>query len=285
MEDWIKAGEITAKAREYGKELVKPGASLLEVTEKIEKKIAELGGKCAFPVQLSINEVAAHYNAFVNDETKFKEGDLIKLDLGVHINGAIGDTAVTIDLGDNTKLVNASKDALKAALDMIKPGVKIREIGKVIEETITKAGFKPIRNLGGHGLSLFQTHDPPFIPNFDNGDETELKKGDIIAIEPFATDGVGLVDEGKLSEIYVLENAKPVRDMTSRKLLIFIGEEYKSLPFCKRWLLKQRGVNFALPNLIRNDVLHHYNHLVEKGKGLVSQHEHTVIVGEKVTTI
>lgn len=285
MEEWIKAGEIAAKAREYGITLIKPEVSLFEVTEKIEGKIKELGGKCAFPVQLSINSVAAHYNAFVDDRVMFKEGDLVKLDLGVHIDGAVADTAITVDLGDHAKLVEASREALKAALEIVKPGVELREIGKVIEKVITSYGFNPIRNLGGHGLGLYDVHDSPFIPNFDNGDTTKLEKGQKIAIEPFATDGVGMVDEGNLSEIYNLENLKPVRDMTSRKLLKYIGDEFQTLPFAKRWLKDFRGTNFALSNLVRSGVVHHFNQLVEKSGGLVSQHEHTIIVGEKVTTL
>ena len=97
MEDWIKAGEIASKAREYGKELIKVGVSHLDVTEKIEAKILELGGGIAFPTQISINNLAAHYTALLGNDFDFKEGDVCKLDLGVHINGAIGDTAVTVD--------------------------------------------------------------------------------------------------------------------------------------------------------------------------------------------
>lgn len=285
MKDYIKAGEIAIEAREYGKKLIKSGVLLIDVSEKIEEKIRELGGKPAFPVQLSINEIAAHYNPFVDDKTKFKEGDLVKLDLGVHIKGAVADTAVSVDLGGHNKLVNASKDALNAAVEIIKPGIEVREIGIIINDIITKAGFNPIRNLGGHGLDLYKVHDSPFIPNFDNGDHTKLEKGQVVAIEPFATDGNGFIYEGKLSEIYELREIKSVRDNSSRRLLNFVVKEYNTLPFAKRWLKDFKGCNFALAILTKNNVLHQFNQLPEKSKGLVSQHEHSVIVGEKITTL
>ena len=136
MDDWIKAGEIASKVRKYGKGLIKPGVSLLDINNKVESKIVELGGKPAFPSQFSINNIAAHYTSVIDDKTKFKEGDLVKFDHGVHINGAIADTAITIDLGDHSKLVKASENALKAAIDIVKPGVTNGEVGSIINKTI-----------------------------------------------------------------------------------------------------------------------------------------------------
>ncbi len=285
MNDWIKAGEIAKEAREYGRSLVIVGAKLLEVSEKIEDKIFELGGKPAFPAQLSINSTAAHYNAMIGDETEFKEGDLIKLDVGVHVNGAIGDTACTIDLGENSALVKASEDALAAAIELAKPGVEVREIGAAISKTIRDAGFSPIKNLGGHGLAPYSVHTSPSIPNFDNGDKTKLKDGEHIAIEPFATDGEGAVVEGAGSEIYLFKGKKPVRDMNSRKILVYIETEYNGLPFAKRWLTKKfKGVNMAFTLLERAGAIYQYPRLVEKKKGMVAQTEHSLIVGKSVTT-
>ncbi len=286
MDDWVKAGELASEARNFGEKLVKEGASCREVTEKIESKILELGGELAFPVQLSVNNIAAHYSARLNEDFNFKEGDVVKLDLGVHIKGAIGDTAVTIDLGNNKKLLDASKNALNAALEIAKPGVEVREIGKVIYEEITSLGFQPIRNLGGHGLERWQIHTAPSIPNFDNGDKTKLKKGQIIAIEPFASSGEGLVKEGKPSEIYNIESIKNVRDTNARKIFKFVSEKYKTLPFAKRQLpFNKLQLSVGLNVLKREKILYEYPVLPEKRDDcLVSQHEHTLIVGEKITT-
>lgn len=286
MDDWIKAGEIASQAREYGKKLIKIGESHLEVTKKIEAKIFELGGELAFPAQISMNNIAAHYNPLIDKDFKFKKGDVAKLDIGVHINGAIGDTAVTIDLGENDKLLKASKNALNAAIEIAKPGVKIREIGRVIHEEITSLGFSPIRNLGGHGLDRWQIHSEPSIPNFDNGDENKLKDGQIIAIEPFASSGAGLVFDGKPSEIYQVLINKNVRDANARKILKFAYEKHKSLPFAKRDLPFNRlQLSVGINALKREGVLHEYSILPEKKDNcLVSQHEHTLIIGKAVTT-
>ena len=287
-QNYIKAGKIAKQAREYAVTLIKVDASLLEVTEKIENKILDLGGQIAFPTQISLNEIAAHYCAVPKDETIFKKGDVVKVDIGVHINGAIGDTAVTVDLGNNKELVEASKKALENALKIIKPGITLNEIGKVIENTIQSYELEPIRNLSGHGLDLYEIHTLPNIPNYDNGIQKTLQEGQVIAIEPFATNGNGLVTEGKPSTIFKLNDIRPVRNITIRKVLQFIEKEYKTLPFAKRWILKEfpQG-NFALNLLQKENIIVEYAQLPERSAGLVSQHEHTVIVKEKpiVTTL
>ena len=286
MKDWIKAGEIASSAREYGKKLIKVGASHLEVTEKIEAKIISLGGEIAFPTQISINNIAAHYTSLFEGDVKFKEGAVCKLDLGVHVNGAIGDTAVTVDLGSNDSLVKASLNALNAAIKIAKPGVSVNEIGKVIHKEITSLGFSPIVNLGGHGLDKWKIHTAPSIPNFDNGDKTKLVEGQVIAIEPFASNGSGLIFEGKGSEIYQLEKEGNIRDANARKILKFVSEKYKTLPFAKRQLpFNKLQLTVGLSALKRNGFLHEYGVLPEKKEGsLVSQHEHTLIIGDRVTT-
>ncbi len=280
LNDWIKAGKIAAEVLNYSKELIKEGASLLEVCSKIEKKINDLDGKPAFPVNISINSVAAHYTAIPEDKTIFRKGDMIKVDIGVEVNGFIGDNSLTIYLGDEEKyldLVKASKEALEAAVKVIKPGIKLFEIGKVIQKEIQKYNFSPIRNLSGHGIERYKIHSGINIPNYDNGDKRELKENDIIAIEPFATDGKGYVIEGKLSGIFRLENKKPVRDSNARKVLDYIEKNHKTLPFAKRWIQLPMA-NLALTILEREGILYQYPQLVEENKGFVSQAEYTVLV-------
>jgi methionyl aminopeptidase len=280
MDNWERAGKIAAEALDYGIKLIKVNENVKDVSEKIENKIHELNGKPAFPVQISINEIAAHFTPN-DEEILFKENDVCKLDVGVHVDGCIGDTALTIDLGKNDELVKASKLALQEAIKIIKPGIKLFEIGKIIEKTISEYGFKPIKNLSGHGLDVYEEHSAPTIPNYNNNDKTELKENQIIAIEPFATDGEGFVKDGKLSGIYKVVNIKQVRDNNSREILKFILENYNTLPFAKRWILKKFPsfkVNFALRMLERDNILYHYPQLPERNNGLVSQHEHTLIV-------
>lgn len=287
MDDWEKAGRIAAEALEFGKQLVKTGNTLLETAEKTEEKMASLGGKPACPVNISINHVAAHYTPYPDDNTVFKEGDLVKLDVTAQINGAIGDVSCTIDLGDNNELVKASEEALNEALKMFTPGTKIGSIGKKVQETINMHGFTPLINLSGHQVDIYKLHAGITIPNYDNKDPNELKEGEVFAVEPFATNGEGRVVDGKPSSIYRLDNPKPVRDIRVRQILKFIAEEYKGLPFAKRWLAKKfPHATYALTLLENQGILYQYPQLPEKSRGLVSQAEHTVVVGEKpkVTT-
>jgi len=287
MEDFDnirKAGKIAAEALEYGKSLIKPGKSLLEVSELVEKKIEELGGKPAFPAQISMDSIAAHYCAEPDDKNIFDK-QVCSLDVGVHVDGFIGDTAGTVDLSGNFKdLVKASEEALKEAIKIVQIGTKVNQIGKVIQETISGFGFSPIKNLTGHGLSKFNIHDKPTIPNFDTGDETELEKGMIIAIEPFATDGAGMIYERDQGNIFSLIKKKPVRSQFAREALKII-ETYNNLPFTTRWLAKKMSlpkVNFALRELLKNEIIRPYPPLSEKNKGIVSQAEHSLIIDDKV---
>jgi len=284
MEDWIKAGKITAECINYAKELVGVGLSYLETAEKIEKNIFDLGGKCAFPVNISVNEIAAHDTPFMDDKRVFKEGDLVKIDIGVSVNGAIGDSAVTIDLGDNKELVKASEKALSEAIKVIKLGVELREIGKKINEAIKSFGFNPIKNLSGHGLDRYKVHTGLNIPNYDNLDNKGLERG-YIAIEPFATTGGGKIAEGKRSGIYKLEKVKPVRNNLARDLLKFISKEYQTLPFAKRWLKSFKALNFSLNALEKEGIIKEYPLLVESSKGMVSQAEHTLYIGKEVKVL
>lgn len=292
FEAYVKAGKIAAKARDYGASLIKVGANLLEVTDKIEKRIVELGGEFAFPPQISLNDIAAHYYPSDDDKTVFKEGDVVKLDVGVHINGFVGDTAVTIVLSDDAKLKlleEASREALNSALRIIKPGVTLGEIGRTIHDEIAKRGFSPIRNLSGHGLDRFVIHDAPSIPNFDTGSQEKLEEDQVIAIEPFASTGAGIIYESSNPTLFSLVGKKPTRSPLTREVLRDL-EEYNELPFSMRWVAKKHGIGkagFAIRDLRHINALREYPPLPDKAHGIVSQAEHTVIVRDKpvITTL
>src|SRR3989338_9068304 len=279
INDFIKAGRITAEALEYGKSLIKKGSKILDVTEQIEKKIYEMGGKPAFPVRISCNEIAAHF-CVEEDDSKVFDDKLVCLDLGVHINGAIGDNAYTIDLsGKYSDLVTAAQKALEEALKVVQVGIELRVIGRTINDTIKSYGFNPVRNLSGHGLGLYGIHAEPTIPNFDNGDKTKLTAGMAFAVEPFSTTGAGIVGESGAPSVFMLERKKPVRSQITREVLKEI-ESYEGLPFAKRWLTNKFGAkaNFALRELTQNGMIHQFPPLVETGKGVVGQAEHSVLI-------
>lgn len=276
---YTKAGAICAQARAHGAALIKPGVTNLAVCRAVEAKIRELGGQPAFPAQISVNHIAAHFCPDPDDETVFEAGDVCKLDCGVHVDGYIADTAITVDLGDNQALVQASRDACEAALALCKPGTELRALGKAIEDTIVAAGFQPIRNLGGHGLARYVIHDSAVsVPNYDNGDTRVLEEGMVLAVEPFATTGAGKVREQDRANIYSLESKKPVRSPFARKVLDEAAS-YNGLPFTTHWTrLGQKPFEIGMRELLQVGAVHAYPPLVEVEKGLVSQHEHSVII-------
>ncbi|MBU1975935.1 MAG: type II methionyl aminopeptidase [Nanoarchaeota archaeon] len=280
LDSYLKAGKIAKECLQFGAGLIKPGVLVVEVCDKVEEKIQSMGGGIAFPAQVAINNVAAHFCPTEDDTTSFKEGDVCSLDIGVHINGYVADTATTVDLGDNASLVQASRDALDAALALVKPGVPVNELGRAIHKAITARGFSPIKNLSGHGLDQYTVHTSPTIPNFDTGHKLELKDGMVFAIEPFATDGGGSIFESNSPTVFGFVRKKGVRSPYARALLSDI-EKYNGLPFTTRWLSRKHGIaktNFGLRELIKQDIIREYPPLVEIKDGIVSQAEHSVLI-------
>ncbi len=280
-----KAGEIAFSIIKDVEKILKPGASVLDIVEWVEKEILKRGGSHAFPCNLSINEVAAHDTARIDDNRILKEGDVVKIDIGVHINGYIADTAKTIIVGAKNKkkdkLVKASKEALEEAISKIRPGIKSNEIGRVIEDTIRNYDLKPIVNLTGHFLERYKLHTNKVLFNIYTRHYFEIKENDVIAIEPFATDGYGKVVDEAEALIFRYLTRKPVRNIYARRLLDYIERNYPYLPFSERWLGKMMSkINLyaALRELINIKSIYAYNILREKARGLVSQAEHTVIV-------
>ena len=283
----ILAGKIASQVREYIKPILKRGIPLLEIAEKIENKIIELGAEPAFPTNLSINEIAAHYTPAHDDQTL--ASGLLKIDFGVHIDGWIADTAFSIDLENkdsNKKLIQASKEGLKNAIEIIEENIPINNIGKTIQETIESYDASPIVNLSGHEMKKYELHAGVTIPNIDDKKNILLEKG-LYAIEPFATFGNGKVKDGKPSGIYILTDNKNIRNPIARQILEFIQEKYKTLPFCSRWIVKKFTTKalFGLRQLEENGNLHQFPQLIETSEKPVSQAEHTVLIdGEKIVT-
>ena len=278
-----QAGEIAKKVKELAREIAKKGTPLLEIANKIDEKITELGGKSAFPVNLSINEIAAHATPTYDDKT-LAHG-LLKIDIGVHIDGYVADTAFSIDLEnseENKKIIETAEEALKSALEVTNYRKELAEIGNAIEKKIKSRNLQPIINLSGHSIGRYDLHAGITIPNYDNGQDHELEEG-TYAIEPFVTTGAGRVINGKPSGIYVVENEGQVRDSFAREVLKHILKEYQTLPFCSRWLVKKFGSRalIALKRLEEARILHQYPQLIEKERKPVAQAEHTIIITKK----
>jgi methionyl aminopeptidase len=234
LDKYRQAGRILAEVRSEAIKKVRIGEKLLDIAESIESLIQQKGGAVAFPMNISLNDEAAHATPSKDDTSTFGR-DLVKLDIGVHIDGYIADTAVSVDLGSNRELLEASNIALERAIEVVRAGVDTAAISAVIETTITDCGFHPIVNLTGHGLERYTQHAPPPIHNRRTQSGTKLKEGQVIAIEPFSSNGNGRVYETGKAEIFSLVKTKPVRSPEARAILKE-AEVYKSLPFAKRWL-------------------------------------------------
>ena len=279
---YTTAGKILARVRKETAKQVQVGASLLDVANFGENMIRKEGGEPAFPINISCNEEAAHATPKKEDTDVFGE-DMVKLDIGVHIDGYIADTAITVDLSGHPELVDAAEAALEAAIQAVHAGINTAELGVIINDTITGFGYKPVANLTGHGLAQYMQHVPPTIPNIPVDSGVVLEVGQVVAIEPFATDGRGYVSEGAGTEIYNKVGNKPIRAPAARAILKEI-EPFKTLPFAKRWL-NSKHLDFAMLQLEKNGNISSYPVLKEETGKLVSQAEHTLMVEEDGCTV
>ncbi len=282
LEPLREAGRIAAGARGYGAKRIVAGARLLEVCAAVEDEIVRLGGAVAFPVQSSRNEVAAHYCPGPGDETRYADGDLAKLDLGVHVDGWVVDTALTVNVGDspaNARLVEATDAALRAAIAAAGPAVPVSRLSAEIEAAVRRRGLQVVRNIGGHGVGRWMVHGPPSIPNTPDASASVLEAGAVIAIEPFATEGAGLVAERGRAEVFRLDSKHPGDRAVAPELLAAM-HSFQGLPFSRRQLgaFAAEAVDEALKVLAVVGALGAYAPLVEISGRPVAQTEHTIAV-------
>ncbi len=291
IQDYINAGKIAAEVRENARKKYHVGSTLLEICESIEKEIERRGGRCAFPVNTSLNEVAAHYTAEPNDYSVVKETDLLKIDLGVQINGYIADTAVTVCYEPKYDyLVQAAETALREAISIIRVGTKSSDVGKIIESTVKEMGGTPIANLSGHSLEQYTIHAGKSVPNIWSIGSFSFQSTEVYACEPFVTtkEGLGFVREGKAKNIFSLATRKRTKDNDSNTLIDFIWQKFNMLPFALRWLVPEWDEKTArklLDILIQNKIVRSYPILVEANSQRVAQAEHTFIPQENGVTI
>jgi methionyl aminopeptidase len=292
FESYLRAGKIASEVREGARKKYHVGSTLLEICESVESQIRGMGAEPAFPVNTSLNDIAAHYTAEPNDSTTVKEGDVLKIDIGVQIDGYIADTAVTVCYDPKYEsLVKAAEAALAEAVRAARPNTRASDIGRVIEAIITKFGFRPIQNLSGHSLQQYTVHAGKSIPNiWTRGSSFALLPNEAYAIEPFVTtkDGQGVVYEGKTRNIFGITSRKPVKDEEADKLLDLIWSRYRTLPFAMRWLTDrydEKDVRRLMETLIKKKNVHSYPILVEGHGKVVVQAEHTLIPSESSVSV
>ena len=285
LEKLRRSGFISATAREHGKKLIKPGARIEAIAREVEQVIFDMGGKPAFPAQLSRNHIAAHYCSPPDDPTTVGPEDIVKLDLGTQVDGYVTDNAVTVDLrdGENSLLVAASRMALDNAISVMGPGASITEIGRQIESTVKALGFNPIYNLTGHGVARYVIHCAPSIPNYPDMKAGRLRANMTIACEPFVCDGKGYIDCDGESEVFMLRRDIKPKDSVPADVIAAVGVT-EGLPFARRQLLptlgSQKRVEEALKLLKKKALIDEYPPLCEKKGVRVAQTEHTIFISE-----
>lgn len=277
-ERYIEAGEVIKKARKKARSVAEPGTDFKTIAEDIEGLIRDEGLETAFPVNLSVNNEAAHYSPGIEGSRVMKESDVLKIDIGAHSDGYIADTALTVNpSGESSEMIEENGEVLEAALEFLEPGITVGELGTYIQNQVPEK-YKVVRNLTGHYLGRYTQHAGVSIPNVRNKSTHVVEEGDAIAIEPFLSTGTGKIKEGKKGNIYKLEGDRGVRGRAERKLLKRI-KAFKDLPFSPRWLDLQGRERLALKKVAEKGAVKHYPVLREKEGENVTQAEHTVLVG------
>ncbi len=286
-ENYVRAGEVIQGARKKARKISEPGTNLKVIADEIEEMIREEGLEPAFPVNLSINDAAAHYSPGVKENRQLKSDDVLKIDIGAHSEGYIADTALTVNpSGKRQEMIETVEEVLEKALNFVEPGKTVGELGKYVENQVPDE-YEVVRNLTGHYLDKYTQHAGVSIPNYANTSEHVFEVGDAFAIEPFLTDGSGKIKNGSAGNIYKLERETSVRGKAERKLMSQI-KDFGGLPFSTRWFddygARER---MAMKKLVQGDIVHSYPVLNEISGGTVVQAEHTVILteeGKKITT-
>jgi len=265
----------------YAAGILREGMPILEGVEKIEEFLRAKGCPPAFPTCLSVNDVAAHDTPTHKDERVLQRGDVVKIDLGAQIDGYLTDTAKTVEIGTRnwTELIRATEEALAAAIELVRPKVPTRVIGAAIERTIESFGYKPIANLTGHTVERYTVHAGKSVPNVgDHGDDV-LEEGDLVAVEPFATNGAGKVDGRKSGNIYRVMRVRDVRPDSTHRFLLAADTSFHRLPFAERWGYRiDRKAPAHLARLMRAGLVYTYPALYDVAHGTVAQSEHSMIV-------
>jgi len=293
IEKYREAGIIARKIKkEILDSLVTPGRKLVKIANKIESIIKDSGGKIAFPVNICIDSVAAHYTPLINEETVVPADKIIKVDFGIHIDGYPVDNAVSFYFGDDEDLkemILTAKEAVNLAITEFKPGRVLSEIGSIIEDFVKEKGYKVIENLNGHLLTQYELHGEKEVPVSSKiKSPGKIEKGEVYAIEVFVTKGAGWAKSSDDIRIYSalskLPKRLPIHVRSARNLLNFIVREFKTFPFTVRWLsgkFSDAEIRVGIATLSSMGILIPYPVLVEKENMAVAQYEETILVSDE----
>ena len=284
FQKYQRAGKIAREVREEMRRTVREGMPIIDLCEKAESLIRKKGGKPAFPCNVSVNEIAAHYTSPPQDKRAIPENSIVKIDIGVHVDGYIADTAVTVCFNpEYDDLANTAEEALKKAVEILRPGLSMSRFGSTIQKTIKTRGFKPISNLTGHLIGRYVIHTGKSLPNVFHISTSRVKVGEIYGVEPFVTvaKAAGRVENGKEAHIFRYLKHKSLKDPYAKRLLNHIRKNFQTLPFTERWLqgyVPPSRYKTAFSKLLSSKTLTAYPVFIEASGKPVAQAEHTVLV-------
>jgi methionyl aminopeptidase len=284
FQKYRRAGKITREVREKMRITVREGMPIIDICEKAESLIRKKGGKPAFPCNVSVNEIAAHYTSPPQDKRTIPENSIVKIDIGVHVDGYIADTAATVCFNpEYDDLVNTAKEALKKAVEILRPGLSTSRFGSTIQKTIKTRGFKPVSNLTGHLIGRYVIHAGKSLPNVFHISTSRVKEGEIYGVEPFVTvaKAAGRVENGKEAHIFRYLKHRSLKDPYAKRLLSHIRKNFQTLPFTERWLqgcVPPSRYKTAFSELLSSKTLMSYPVFIEASGKPVAQAEHTILV-------
>jgi methionyl aminopeptidase len=291
LQKYKHAGEIAKEVRLQIRRTIREGMPIIDICEKVEGLTREKGGKPAFPCNVSVNEIAAHYTSPPNDKQTIPEKSIVKVDIGVHVDGYIADTATTVCFNPEYEdMVETAEEALETAVELLRPGLSITRFGSEIQKTIKTRGYKPISNLTGHLIKRYIIHAGKSLPNVFNLSTARIKEGEIYGVEPFVTvtDANGRVDNLKEVTIFRYQKKKSLKNPYAKQISSYIKKNFLTLPFAERWLntfASSSNYKSAFSELLSSKAVMGYPVFVEASRKPVAQAEYTILIEKDGCTI
>ncbi|KAI5956939.1 MAP2 [Candida jiufengensis] len=301
-EDFRKGAEIHRRVRQKARSSIKPGMTMIEIADLIENSVRNytnndhtLKQGIGFPTGLSLNHVAAHYTPNTGDKLTLSQNDIMKVDIGIHINGRICDSAFTMTFNEDGKydtILKAVKEATNTGIKESGIDVRLNDIGESIQEVMESyemeengkiLPIKCIKNLNGHNIGDYVIHSGKTVPIVANGDMTKMEEGEIFAIETFGSTGKGYVlPEGECSHYALNQNIDNIKIPSEKAstLLKNIKTNFGTLPWCKRYLERTGEEKYllALNHLVRSGIVEDYPPIVDTKGSYTAQFEHTILL-------
>lgn len=222
--DFRQGAETHRQVRQWAQKNIKPGWTLTDIANGIEDSVRRLVGHdgltegdsliagMGFPTGLSLNHCAAHYTPNAGNTMVLQQADVMKVDIGVHVNGRIVDSAFTMAFEPQyDNLLAAVKDATNTGVKTAGIDVRMCDIGEAVQEVMESYEceingktypVKAIRNLNGHNIHHRQIHGTKSVPIVKSQDQTKMEEGEVFAIETFGSTGKGYVrDDVSISQV------------------------------------------------------------------------------------